>query len=120
VPGYAAPEDTAQRARAAMGPFVKVFAQGEATEAVWPVVAEMEGWVRKDPAAADWLHAYTGMAADDARAGTALAGTVLAWSHLHGTAGLEASGQCAGMGHQARMTLLNAQLDMLADAFGLR
>jgi AcrR family transcriptional regulator len=119
VPGYAAPPDTAQRARAAMGPFVKVFAQGEAIEVVRPVVAEMEGWVRKDPAVADWLHAYTGLAADDARAGTALAGTVLAWSHLHGTTSLEVSGQYVGMGHQAR-TLLNAQLDMLADAFVLR
>ncbi|MET7711288.1 TetR/AcrR family transcriptional regulator [Streptomyces sp. NPDC005407] len=120
VPGCAAPPDTVQRARAAVGPFAKVFAQGEATEAVRPVVTEMAGWVRTDPAAAEWLHAYTGLTVDDARAGTALAGTVLAWSQLHGTAGLEVSGQCAGMGRQARMTLLNAQLDMLADAFGLR
>jgi hypothetical protein len=53
-----------------------------------------------------------------AAAGAALAGTVLAWSQLHGTVSLEVAGQYAGMGHRAG-TLLAAQIDSLADAFRL-
>lgn len=118
VPGYAAPPDTLLRARAVLGPFLKVFAAGVAGEALRPVVDEMAAWAREDDGVADWLAQHTGLALDDAAAATALAGTVLAWSQLHGTVGLEASGQYAGMGHQAQ-TLLTAQIDVLADSFRL-
>ncbi|WUD77643.1 WHG domain-containing protein [Streptomyces sp. NBC_00510] len=50
--------------------------------------------------------------------GVPLAGAVLAWSHLHGAVGLETAGQFAGMGHSGA-TLLTAQIDSLADSFGL-
>ncbi|MEW9516438.1 TetR/AcrR family transcriptional regulator [Streptomyces tubercidicus] len=118
LPGYVAPPDTLLRARAAMGPFLKVFAAGVPTEALRPVVAEMAAWVRKEEGVADWLARYTGLAPHDEAAGVALAGTVLAWSQLHGTVSLEVSGQYAGMGHRAR-TLLTAQIDTLADSFQL-
>ncbi|RKN64463.1 TetR/AcrR family transcriptional regulator [Streptomyces klenkii] len=118
IPGYAAPPDTVRRARAGMGPFVKVFATGRPTDTVQPVVDEMTAWLHQDETAADWLREYAGLTPDDPNAGCALAGPVLAWSHLHGTAHLEVSGQYAGMGHHAR-TLLRAQMSMLATAFRL-
>lgn len=118
LPGYAAPPDTLQRARAVLGPFLKVFAAGEPAEALRPVVAEMTAWVRKDDGVADWVAQHTGLPPHDKAAGTALAGTVLAWSQLHGTVGLEVLGQYAGMGHRAP-TLLTAQIDTLADSFQL-
>ncbi|MFJ5802204.1 TetR/AcrR family transcriptional regulator [Streptomyces decoyicus] len=118
VPGYAAPPDTLLRARAVLGPFLKVFAEGDPTEALRPVVDEMAAWVRRDADVAGWLAQHTGPAPHDEAAGTALAGTVLAWSQLHGTVSLEVSGQYAGMGHRAQ-TLLTAQLDLLADSFQL-
>ena len=61
---------------------------------------------------AQWARASGGSA------GAALAGAVLAWSQMHGAIGLEVSGQFEGMGHDGG-TLLRAQIDMLADAFGL-
>ncbi|MDT0451574.1 TetR/AcrR family transcriptional regulator [Streptomyces hesseae] len=118
IPGYAAPSDTVRRARACMGPFVKIFAAGRPTDAVQPVVDEMTAWVRQDETAAEWLHEYAGLTPDDPNAGCALAGPILAWSHLHGTVSLEVSGQYTGMGHHAR-TLLTAQMTTLATAFGL-
>ncbi|MFJ9030698.1 TetR/AcrR family transcriptional regulator [Streptomyces sp. NPDC102274] len=118
VPGYAAPPDTLLRARATLGPFLKVFAGAEPTDAVRPVVAEMDAWVRGDGAVRDWLTEHTGNAAPAAGAGAALAGTVLTWSQLHGTVSLEVSGLYGGMGHRAS-TLLTAQMDALADAFRL-
>ncbi|MGW3244039.1 hypothetical protein [Streptomyces sp. NPDC001070] len=47
-----------------------------------------------------------------------LAGAVLAWSHLHGAVGLEAAGRFRGTGHDGA-TLPAAQIDSLADSFGL-
>ncbi|MFF1961887.1 TetR/AcrR family transcriptional regulator [Streptomyces sp. NPDC058220] len=118
VPGYAAPPDTLLRARAALGPLLRVFAGASPTDAVRPVVAEMDAWVRRDGAVADWLGEHTGLGAQDPGSGTALAGAVLTWTQLHGAVSLEVSGQYAGMGHRAG-TLLTAQLDALADAFRL-
>ncbi|MFG3119011.1 TetR/AcrR family transcriptional regulator [Streptomyces sp. NPDC048197] len=118
LPGYAAPPDTLQRARAVLGPFLKAFAAGRPTEALRPVAAEMDAWLRKDEGVADWVAQHTGLPPHGKAAGAALAGTVLAWSQLHGTVGLEVSGQYAGMGHHAS-TLLTAQIDTLADSFRL-
>ncbi|WP_019547365.1 WHG domain-containing protein [Streptomyces sulphureus] len=64
----------------------------------------------------DWLHAHTDLGPEARRSGGALAGTMLAWSHLHGTVSLEVTNQYTGMGHRAA-TLLDSQLHMLADAF---
>ncbi|WP_433860070.1 TetR/AcrR family transcriptional regulator [Streptomyces kronopolitis] len=119
LPGYVAPPDTLLRARAALGPFLTVFAAGAPAEAMRPVVAEMAAWVREGDGIADWVARHTGLSPRDEAAGVALAGAVLAWSQLHGTVGLEVSGQYAGMGHRAS-TLLVAQIDTLADSFGLR
>jgi hypothetical protein len=43
---------------------------------------------------------------------------VLAWAQLHGSAGLEAACQFAGLGHTGD-TLLAVQSEMPADAFAL-
>ncbi|MEU3991845.1 TetR/AcrR family transcriptional regulator [Streptomyces platensis] len=118
LPGYAAPPDTLLRARAVLGPFLKVFAAGEPTAALRPVVEEMAVWVREEKGVADWVAEHTGRAPQEEATATALAGTVLAWSQLHGTVSLEVSGQYAGMGHRAP-TLLTAQMDTLADSFQL-
>ncbi|MEV0096984.1 TetR/AcrR family transcriptional regulator [Streptomyces sp. NPDC050738] len=118
VPGYAAPPDTVGRARAVLGPFVKIFSAGELTDSVSPLAGEMSTWAAQDEAVAGWLREYADLAPDDARAGTALAGTVLAWSALHGTVSLEVSGQYTGMGHSAK-TQLTSQMNMLADTFRL-
>jgi AcrR family transcriptional regulator len=118
LPGYAAPPDTQARARAALGPFLKVFAAGDPSDSVRPLVAEMEAWAGADGAVTDWLKEHTGLAAGDAAAGAALAGAVLVWSQLHGTVSLEVAGQYEGMGHSAG-TLLTAQIESLADAFRL-
>lgn len=119
VPGYVAPADTRDRARAVLGPFLPVFATGTPGAGVAPVVAEMAAWLAADAAVGEWVAAY----APDATGRTdgaapALAGAVLAWAQLHGSVGLEAVGQFAGMGHRGD-TLLTAQMSLLADAFGL-
>ncbi|GAA1353406.1 TetR/AcrR family transcriptional regulator [Streptomyces beijiangensis] len=119
LPGYAAPPDTVGRARAVLGPFVKIFASGELTDAVSPLAAELTAWAAQDEGVAAWLREYADLAPDDARTGIALAGTMLVWSQLHGTVSLEVSGQYAGMGHRAG-TMLTSQMETLADSFRLR
>ncbi|WP_443048354.1 TetR/AcrR family transcriptional regulator [Streptomyces sp. H39-C1] len=124
VPGYTAPPDTLLRARAALGPFMKVFVQGRPKPAMETLVGQMEAWAERDPAVAGWFAEHTGpwdppeSAASAAGRGTALAGAVLTWSQLHGSVSLEVSSQFSGMGHSPS-TLLTASLDALADAFGL-
>ncbi|MEU1488819.1 TetR/AcrR family transcriptional regulator [Streptomyces sp. NPDC005776] len=119
VPGYVAPADTLERARAVLGPFLPVFAGGVPGAGVAPVVAQMAAWLGSDAGVGDWVTAYaTDTAGDPAAKARALAGAVLAWSQLHGSVGLEVAGQFAGMGHEGD-TLLAAQTDMLADAFAL-
>lgn len=119
VPGYVAPADTLDRARAALGPFLAVFAGGAPGAGVAPVVAEMTAWLESDAAVSAWVAEYATEAADDiGTSARALAGALLAWAQLHGSVGLEAAGQFAEMGHSGG-TLLDAQIKMLADAFGL-
>jgi hypothetical protein len=114
VPGYTAPADTLDSARAVLSPFLPAFETSEPSAAVAPVVAQMQAWADDDPAVADWAHGHVAAGAE----GPALAGAVLAWAHLHGAVSLEVSGQFAGMGHDGG-TLITAQIDALADAFGL-
>jgi AcrR family transcriptional regulator len=114
VPGYVAPPDTLDSARAVLAPFLEVFDGCAPTEAVRPVVDQMTAWAQSDAAVAEWAHSRVPAGS----AGAALAGAVLAWSHLHGAIGLEVSGQFTGMGHDGG-TLLTAQVDVLAGAFGL-
>ncbi|KAB1145682.1 TetR/AcrR family transcriptional regulator [Streptomyces luteolifulvus] len=114
VPGYTAPPDTLDSARGVLGPFLPAFADGRPSAAVRPVAAQMTGWAERDAAVAEWVRRHVPAGAE----GAALAGAVLAWSHLHGAIGLEVSGQFEGMGHEGA-TLLAAQIDSLADTFGL-
>ncbi|MFI1167529.1 TetR/AcrR family transcriptional regulator [Streptomyces sp. NPDC020801] len=114
VPGYTAPPDTLDSARAVLGPFLPCFAGAGPSIAVRRLAGEMTAWAARDAAVAEWVRGH--MPAGDA--GIALAGAVLVWAQLHGAVGLEVSGQFTGMGHDGG-TLLAAQTDMLADAFAL-
>lgn len=114
VPGYSAPPDTLDSARGVLGPFLPAFERAEPSAAVRPVVAQMTAWAEADAAVAAWAHRHVSPGGE----GAALAGAVLVWAHMHGAIGLEVSGQFEGMGHDGG-TLLTAQIDALADAFGL-
>ncbi|WAL99649.1 TetR/AcrR family transcriptional regulator [Streptomyces sp. Je 1-369] len=118
VPGFRPPDETVAHARAVLGPFLPVFAEGRPSSSVEPLVAEFSRWLRDDTAVAAWVEQWTGLPPDEPAAAVALTGALTAWPQLHGTVGLEAAGQFAGMGHRPA-TLLAAQVDMLADAFQL-
>ncbi len=130
LPGYTAPPETLAHARAALGPFLTVFASARPVPAVLPVVEQMTEWARRDPAVADWTARYLDSpdapdalkAADspDAadRPGRALAGAVMAWTRLHGVVSLEVEGHYDGMGHQPEL-LLDVEMNTLADTFRL-
>ncbi|MGX1886676.1 TetR/AcrR family transcriptional regulator [Streptomyces sp. NPDC055287] len=120
VPGYVAPADTLDRARAVLGPFLRVFAGTRAGASVEPVVRQMTDWAESDATVAGWVAEYVEFPeeARDGDAGPALAGAVLAWAQVHGAVSLEVAGQFTGMGHDGA-TLLAAQMDALADSFQL-
>ncbi|MEU8509314.1 WHG domain-containing protein [Streptomyces brevispora] len=60
----------------------------------------LRSWVLgSDASVGGWVAEYTADAADTAASARALAGALLAWAQLHGSVGLEATGQFAGMGH---------------------
>ncbi|MFJ1589331.1 TetR/AcrR family transcriptional regulator [Kitasatospora albolonga] len=120
VPGHVAPADTLERARAVLGPFLPLFATGSPGAAVAATVDEMAAWLAAEESVGAWVARYApeATAAGTDRAASALAGAVLAWAQLHGSVSLEVAGQFAGMAHRGS-TLLGAQMELLADAFGL-
>ncbi|MFJ8773496.1 TetR/AcrR family transcriptional regulator [Streptomyces microflavus] len=135
VPGYVAPPDTLERARAVLGPFLPLFATGNPGPAVAATVDEMTAWLTAGESVRAWVAQYAPEAVEvtepaeaaeatgaggaaTAAAAHALAGAVLAWAQLHGSVSLEVAGQFAGMAHRGG-TLLGAQMELLADAFGL-
>ncbi|KUF18346.1 TetR/AcrR family transcriptional regulator [Streptomyces silvensis] len=113
-PGYQAPPETADRARAVLGPLLGVLGQGDCRGAALDLRAEMRCWLNGSPPVQQWVEGW----APDADAATALAGTVTAWARLHGVVGLEVQGLFGGMGHRPG-TLLHAEMENLADALGL-
>ncbi|WP_405791816.1 TetR/AcrR family transcriptional regulator [Streptomyces sp. NBC_01506] len=113
-PGYEAPAETVDSARAVLGPFLAVLAQGSARPAADALEAELRAWARSTPAVAEWVRQY----APDADPGPVLAASVTVWSRLHGVVSLEIQGQFGGMGHRGS-TLLTSEIDALADALGL-
>ncbi|MEW2189127.1 TetR/AcrR family transcriptional regulator [Streptomyces microflavus] len=135
VPGYVAPPDTLERARAVLGPFLPLFATGNPGPAVAATVDEMTAWLTAEESVRAWVAQYAPEAVEvtepaeaaeatgaggaaTAAAAHALAGAVLAWAQLHGSVSLEVAGQFAGMAHRGG-TLLGSQMELLADAFGL-
>ncbi|POX47830.1 hypothetical protein C3488_22180 [Streptomyces sp. Ru72] len=74
----------------------------------------MAAWAAEDMAVARWARNHVPVGSE----GSAPAGAVLAWAHLHGAVGLAVAGQFQGRGHDGG-TLLTAQIEALADAFGL-
>ncbi|WP_031522838.1 TetR/AcrR family transcriptional regulator [Streptomyces sp. NRRL F-5123] len=115
LPGYSAPPETLTQARAALGPFLPLFAAAQPHPAVLPVAEQMDTWAHQDPAVADWVAQYLD---NPHGAGHALAGAVTAWTRIHGVVSLEVQGLYEGMGHQPQ-TLLEAEMNTLADAFRL-
>ncbi|MFC8828451.1 WHG domain-containing protein [Streptomyces sp. NPDC057137] len=113
-PGYEAPSETVDSARAVLGPFLAVLAQGSPRSAANALEAELGAWDESTPAVAEWVRAY----APDADPGPALAGAITVWSRMHGAVSLEIQGQFSGMGHRGS-TLLTSEIDALADAMGL-
>ncbi|MGW5361839.1 TetR/AcrR family transcriptional regulator [Actinopolymorpha pittospori] len=113
-PSYAAPAEMVERARAVLGPFLPVLAQGRLHPGVEELRAQLRRWLEETPAADEWVTSHT-PAGDPA---TALTGTIIAWTRLHGAVSLEVQGQFAGMGHQPA-TLVEVEMDSLADAMGL-
>ncbi|MFF7254034.1 TetR/AcrR family transcriptional regulator [Streptomyces microflavus] len=132
IPGYVAPPDTLERARAVLGPFLPLFATGNPGPAVAATVDEMTAWLTAEESVRAWMAQYAPEATEPAEAteatgaggaataaaAHALAGAVLAWAQLHGSVSLEVAGQFAGMAHRGG-TRLGAQMELLADAFGL-
>lgn len=113
-PGYQAPPESVQRAREVLGPFLPVFAGGRCGPAAETLREEMRRWVEEVPAVAEWVRAF----APDGDPATALTGTIMVWSRLHGLTSLEVQGQFAGMGHRSA-TLLTVEMETLADTMGL-
>ncbi|WP_405652537.1 TetR/AcrR family transcriptional regulator [Streptomyces sp. RK9] len=113
-PGYQAPPETTDRARAVLGPLLGVLGQGDCAGAALELRAEMRFWLNETPAVEEWVRAW----APDVDPATALAGTVTAWARLHGIVSLEVQGLFGGMGHRPG-TLLKAEMEALADAMGL-
>ncbi|MEU6994518.1 TetR/AcrR family transcriptional regulator [Streptomyces sp. NPDC046465] len=118
VPGYTAPADTLDSARAVLGPFLGVFAGARPTASVAPLIEQTHQWVASDETVAAWVREQAPDLAAD-RYAVALAGALFAWPQMHGVISLEVSGQFTGMGHDGA-TLLSCQLDTLADSFQLR
>ncbi|RST16871.1 TetR/AcrR family transcriptional regulator [Streptomyces sp. WAC04770] len=58
VPGYVAPADTLERARAVLGPFLPLFAAGKPGPAVAGTVEEMAAWLAADETVGAWVARY--------------------------------------------------------------
>lgn len=118
VVGYDAPVDTLQAARKALGPFLGVFVHGSPTAVLAPVVRQMRRWAQQDAGVSQWVAEFAGQDTDEEAAAVALAGTITAWTRMHGVVSLEVSGQFRDMGHHPE-DLFTAEVAMLAADFGL-
>jgi len=113
-PTYQAPPETVDRARAVLGPFLAVLAEGRPGTGAADVRDQLVRWAEATPAVAAWVRAF----APDGDAGDALTGAVTVWARLHGVLGLATVGLFDGMGFDPA-ALLYAEIDALADQYGL-
>ena len=118
VPGYEAPAATLHAARAALGPFLGVFVQGSTAPALAPIVRQMRRWAQRDADVREWVAQHAGEDVGPDASAVALAGSLAAWSRMHGVVSLEVSGQFRTMGHDPG-DLFTAEVTMLANDFGL-
>ncbi|WP_306333360.1 TetR/AcrR family transcriptional regulator [Streptomyces sp. KL118A] len=118
VPGFHAPDETVTHARAVLGPFLPLFAEGQPRRSLGPLLDEFSRWLRDDAMVAAWVEQWTGLPPEEPAAAVALTGAIAVWPQLHGTVSLESAGQFTGMGHRPT-TLLAVQVDILADSFQL-
>ncbi|MGW3440452.1 TetR/AcrR family transcriptional regulator [Streptomyces bacillaris] len=103
VPGYVAPADTLERARAVLGPFLPLFAAGKPGPAVAGTVEEMAAWLAADGTVGAWVARYApdavapgleaGEAGQAGQAGTAVeAGTTRASGEAEAVGGTRTGG----------------------------
>lgn len=118
VPGYDAPVETLRAARAVLGPFLGVFVQGRPAPALAPVVRQMRRWAQQDAGVSVWVADYVGADPSPDAVAVAIAGTLAAWTRMHGVVSLEVSGQFGTMGHDPQ-DLFAAEVATLADDFDL-
>ncbi|MFD7662446.1 TetR/AcrR family transcriptional regulator [Streptomyces sp. NPDC059788] len=111
---YEAPAHTTDSARAVMGPFLAVLAEGRPWPAAEALYDQVRAWAEDTPAVTEWAAAH----APGADPVPVLAAHVLVWSRMHGVVNLEVHGSFAGMGHDPA-TLLTVEIGALADALGL-
>ncbi|WP_306215897.1 TetR/AcrR family transcriptional regulator [Actinoplanes sp. RD1] len=108
LPGYEAPAESVGKARAVLGPFLTVLAQGRPAPAAGPLTAQVGEWAAATPAVADWVRAW----APDADPAATLAAVLSVWSRLHGVVSLTVQGHFTGMGFDPA-SLLRAEMDAL-------
>ncbi|MER7856799.1 TetR/AcrR family transcriptional regulator [Streptomyces bacillaris] len=97
VPGYVAPADTLERARAVLGPFLPLFAAGKPGPAVAGTVEEMAAWLAADGTVGAWVARYAPDAVapglEAGEAGTAVeAGTARASGEAEAVGGTRTAG----------------------------
>ncbi|NGO83051.1 TetR/AcrR family transcriptional regulator [Streptomyces sp. 196(2019)] len=97
VPGYVAPADTLERARAVLGPFLPLFAAGKPGPAVAGTVEEMAAWLAADGTVGAWVARYAPDAVapglEAGEAGTAVeAGTARASGEADAVRGTRTAG----------------------------
>ncbi|MEV6737032.1 TetR/AcrR family transcriptional regulator [Streptomyces sp. NPDC051104] len=94
VPGYTAPPDTLDSARAVLGPFLPCFTAAGPSAAVRPLVDQMAAWAAKDMAVAGWARDHV----PEGGEGSALAGAVLAGRICTGPWALRSPGSSRAWG----------------------
>jgi AcrR family transcriptional regulator len=113
-PTVDSPPETIERAKGVLGPFLPVLGHGR----TWPAAAELreqvQGWIDRRDAVADWVRTY----APEADPATALTGALIVWVRMHGVVSLEIQGKFTGMGHQPA-TLLTVEMESIADSMAL-
>ncbi|QLY29165.1 TetR/AcrR family transcriptional regulator [Nocardia huaxiensis] len=115
LPGYDAPAESLARLRAVLAHFLDVFETATPAVSLDALISQAEDWLRAGGPMADWVAAHCATP----RLGVAPAGVLLTWSIMHGVVSLETAGQYTGLGLTGEM-LLDTQITVLADTFGLR
>ncbi|WP_305783116.1 TetR/AcrR family transcriptional regulator [Symbioplanes lichenis] len=114
LPGYEAPPESVGKARAVLGPFLTVLAQGRPAPVAGSLTGQLGEWAATTPAVADWVRTW----APDGDPALLLTTVLSVWSRLHGVVSLTVHGQFTGMGFDPA-ALLRAEMDAVADRLGL-
>ncbi|MFT9784754.1 TetR/AcrR family transcriptional regulator [Streptomyces rhizosphaericola] len=111
VPGYVAPADTLERARAVLGPFLPLFAAGKPGPAVAGTVEEMAAWLAADGTVGAWVARYApGAVAPGLEAGEAGTAVEAGTTRASGEADAVRGTRTAGVDRAAASALAGAVL----------